>query len=78
MKPCGGKYWRYDYKFKDKRKTLALGVYPTVSLLDARRKHFEAQSTLLEGIDPKLIKEKAESQHQQHGKIAQLIEQSSL
>ncbi len=62
--PNGSKYWRYDYKFKDKRKTLALGVYPTISLLDARRKHFEAQSTLLEGIDPKLIKEKAESLQQ--------------
>jgi hypothetical protein len=25
-----GKYWRYDYRFADKRKTLALGVYPAI------------------------------------------------
>jgi hypothetical protein len=33
----GGKYWRMDYKFGGKRKTLALGVYPAVSLTDAQR-----------------------------------------
>ena len=32
----GGKYWRLDYRFNGKRKTLALGVYPDVSLSDAR------------------------------------------
>jgi integrase len=26
----GGKYWRMNYRFADKRKTLALGVYPAV------------------------------------------------
>ena len=25
-----GKYWRYDYRVADKRKTLALGVYPAI------------------------------------------------
>ena len=29
---ASGKYWRMDYRFADKRKTLALGVYPAVSL----------------------------------------------
>ena len=28
---AGGKYWRMDYRFAGKRKTLALGVYPAVS-----------------------------------------------
>ena len=32
-----GKYWRMDYRFTGKRKTLAFGVYPDVSLKDARR-----------------------------------------
>jgi hypothetical protein len=27
-----GKYWRMDYRFADKRKTLALGVYPAITL----------------------------------------------
>ena len=33
---AGGKYWRMDYRFTEKRKTLALGVYPEVSLAKAR------------------------------------------
>ena len=28
--PAGGKYWRMNYRFTDKRKALALGVYPAV------------------------------------------------
>ena len=35
VKPAG-KYWRLDYRHEGKRKTLALGVYPDVSLKDAR------------------------------------------
>ena len=31
-----GKYWRLDYRFAGKRKTLAIGVYPEVTLADAR------------------------------------------
>ena len=31
-----GKYWRLDYRFAGKRKTLALGVYPDVSSATAR------------------------------------------
>jgi len=31
-----GKYWRFDYRFAGKRKTLAIGVYPEVTLADAR------------------------------------------
>lgn len=48
----GGKYWRYDYRHADKRKTLALGVYPDTTLAKAREKHIEARAMLLEGIDP--------------------------
>ncbi|AXK39970.1 tyrosine-type recombinase/integrase [Crenobacter cavernae] len=47
-----GKYWRMDYRFADKRKTLALGVYPEVSLKDAREKRDEARRLLAKGIDP--------------------------
>ena len=32
-----GKYWRFDYRFADKRKTLALGIYPAVTLADAAK-----------------------------------------
>jgi len=50
---AGGKYWRFDYRYQDKRKTLALGVYPKVSLTEARRLHAEACHSLDQGIDPK-------------------------
>jgi len=41
--PAGGKYWRFDYRYEGKRKTLALGTYPEVSLLQARGKTLEAR-----------------------------------
>ena len=41
-----GKYWRFDYRFLGKRKTLAFGVYPDVSLADARKKRDEARKLL--------------------------------
>jgi hypothetical protein len=30
--PNGGRYWRYNYRFNGKQKTLAMGVYPDVTL----------------------------------------------
>lgn len=49
-----GKYWRFDYRYLGKRKTLALGVYPDVSLADAREKRDEARKLLSQDppIDP--------------------------
>ena len=47
-----GKYWRYDYRFLKKRKTLALGVYPKISLKEAREEHQAARKLLDKGIDP--------------------------
>ena len=47
-----GKYWRYDYRFAGKRKTLALGVYPDVSLADVRKLHLIAREQISAGIDP--------------------------
>jgi integrase len=47
-----GKYWRLSYRFGGKQKTLALGVYPAVSLAKARRRRDEARERLADGIDP--------------------------
>jgi integrase len=47
-----GKYWRFDYRFNNKRKTLALGVYPDVSLALARERRDAARMQLANGIDP--------------------------
>ena len=49
---ASGKYWRMDYRFADKRKTLALGIYPEVSLTKARQRRVKARELLADGIDP--------------------------
>jgi hypothetical protein len=41
----GSKYFRLDYRFNGKRKTLALGVYPDTSLKQAREKRDTRQKT---------------------------------
>lgn len=48
----GGKYWRLDYRFAEKRKTLALGTFPEVSLEEARRARDAARKQIAGGIDP--------------------------
>jgi len=48
----GGKFWRYDYRYLGKRKTLALGVYDDVSLSSARERLKAARKLLADGIDP--------------------------
>lgn len=52
VKSDGSRYWRYNYRFAGKRKTLALGVYPDVSLAGARKAHQQARETLAKDIDP--------------------------
>lgn len=50
--PGGSKMWRLAYRFNGKQKTLALGHYPDVSLLDARRSRDGAKRLLRDGTDP--------------------------
>lgn len=47
-----GKYWRYDYRFDAKRKTVAYGVYPVLTLAAARDVHLQTKRQLKAGIDP--------------------------
>lgn len=56
INPKGGKYWRFKYRFGGKEKTLALGVYPDVSLAKAREKLQEAREQVADNIDPGVIK----------------------
>jgi Arm DNA-binding domain len=48
----GSRYWRFNYRFEGKFKTLAFGVYPDVSLADARAKRDAAREVLAAGDDP--------------------------
>jgi hypothetical protein len=50
--PNGSRYWRNNYRFGGKHKTLALGVHPDVCLEKTRARHQLARSLLADGIDP--------------------------
>ena len=50
--PSGSKLWRLKYRFVGKEKRLALGIYPAVSLADARKGRDNARRLLAQGIDP--------------------------
>src|SRR6185369_2530628 len=50
--PTGGKLWRFDYRFNNKRKTLSFKAYPSISLSDARKCREDARALLAKGIDP--------------------------
>lgn len=54
--PKGAKYWRLKYYFLGKEKLLALGVYPIVSLQEAREERDAAKKLLNAGHDPSLVK----------------------
>lgn len=48
----GGRYWRLKYRFAGKEKLLALGVFPEVSLAEARQRREAARALLRDGMDP--------------------------
>lgn len=50
--PLGSKLWRWAYRFDGKQKLMALGVYPDVSLAQARDKADLARKLLATGVDP--------------------------
>lgn len=52
IQPDGRRWWRWDYRFGGKRKTLSLGVYPTVRLKDARARLEAERAVLAGGVDP--------------------------
>jgi integrase len=52
VSPAGGKWWRLKYRFAGKEKRLSLGVYPDVSLKDARDSREECRRMLAGSVDP--------------------------
>lgn len=63
--PTGSKYWRLKYRHGGKEKRLALGVYPEVSLKEARDKRDKARKLIVDGVDP--------SQTKKQEKLRQII-----
>jgi integrase len=52
VQPSGAKWWRFKYYFLGKEKRLSLGVYPGVTLKQAREKRDDARKRLADGKDP--------------------------
>jgi integrase len=52
VKTNGCRWWRFDYTFEGKRKTLSMGVYPDIGLKDAKEKREETRRMINTGIDP--------------------------
>lgn len=50
--PNGSRYWRLKYRYADKEKVLALGVYPKLTVAIARERAEEARALIKKGIDP--------------------------
>lgn len=52
LNPTGTRWWRWDYRFLGRRKTLSMGTYPDTSLADARTRREAARKLLAAGVDP--------------------------
>ncbi len=52
LKPNGSRWWRLDYRYGGKRKTLSMGVYPDVGLKEARNRRDDARTLLASDVDP--------------------------
>lgn len=52
VRPSGSRYWRLKYRFGGRENLLALGVYPEVSLAEARKGRDGARTLLRQGVDP--------------------------
>ena len=63
---AGGRYWRLKYRHSGKEKRMAFGVYPGVSLKDARELANQARTALKAGDDPGLLRkaDKAKAEHE--------------
>ena len=55
--PNGSKYWRLKYRFLGKEKVLAIGIYPQISLADARSRRDDAKKLLANIQDPSEVKQ---------------------
>jgi integrase len=70
---AGGMLWRLGYRFGGKQKLLALGIYPAVSLKDARARREDAKEQLAKGIDPAVHKQAVKSAAETQGRTFAVI-----
>lgn len=52
VEPSGSKGWRFRYQFNGKSKMISLGIYPVITLNEAREKRDDARRLVANGTDP--------------------------
>ena len=62
VQPNGSKWWRFKYRFCGREKLLSIGVYPDVTLADARARRDDARKLLANGADPGAVKQAQKKQ----------------
>ncbi|HOY71008.1 MAG TPA: integrase arm-type DNA-binding domain-containing protein [Methylotenera sp.] len=65
IQPTGSKWWRLNYRFNGKQKTISLGVYPQINLQQARIERDNAKKLLALGVDPSENRKEAKEQAKQ-------------
>lgn len=71
--PNGSKYWRLRFRFAGKQHLMALGVYPEISLSDARQKRDEARKLVAAGIDPREHKKAIKAEQHDEAKTFEAV-----
>lgn len=71
--PAGGKWWRLKFRFGGKERRLSLGVYPDVSLAQARERRDEARRLLAEGTDPSTVRKASKAEQQAQAETFELV-----
>ena len=61
IRPSGEKWWRFDYRYTGKDRTLSMGIYPATSLKAARERVAEARDLVAQGIDPSAARKDAKA-----------------
>jgi len=52
VQPTGARWWRLRYTIRGVEKALSLGVYPEITLKQARQRREEIRSKIANGVDP--------------------------
>jgi hypothetical protein len=64
LRPNGGMWWRFKYRFDGKEKSLSFGTYPEVPLALARARRLEARMLVAAGTDPSAVRKQAKQARQ--------------
>jgi integrase len=68
VNPNGSKLWRYKFRLDGKEGLYSIGVYPDISLSQAREQHQQARSLVAKGINPKTAKDDTKAEQSRQSK----------